>query len=126
MRAGLSATRSDHALMSGSAPNDIEFRMPRTFIVAQSVRVLPYEDGGHSRFFTSSSSRVASTYPANAAPKQGNPALIVCSVIASGPQIGTRGGFFRPSAAQFTTSASFAMATDPWARSILPRRTASI
>ena len=112
--------------MSGSEPNDIEFRMPRTFIVAQSVRVLPKDEGGHSLFFSTSSSRVASTYPASAAPKHGNPARIGCSVIASGPQIGTRGGIFRPSAAQFTTSASSAMATDPSARSILPRRTVSM
>ena len=70
--------------MSGSEPNDIEFRMPRTFIVAQSVRVLPNDDGGHSLFFSPSSSRVASTYPASAAPKHGNPALTGCRVIASG------------------------------------------
>ena len=60
-RAGLSATRSDHSLMSGSEPKDAEFRMPRTFIRAQSVSELPKEDGGHSRFFSASSSRVAST-----------------------------------------------------------------
>ena len=35
--------------------------MPRTFIRAQSVNVFPYEDGGHSRFFSASSARVAST-----------------------------------------------------------------
>ena len=76
--------------MSGSELNDVEFRMPRTFILAQSARVLPNDDGGHSRFFSSSSSRVASTYPASAAPKHGNPALIGCRVIASGRQIGTQ------------------------------------
>ncbi len=42
-------------------PNDIAARVPRTFILAQSAIVLPYGDGGHSRFFSSSSSRVAST-----------------------------------------------------------------
>ena len=35
--------------------------MPSTFILAQSARVLPNDDGGHSRFFSASSSRVAST-----------------------------------------------------------------
>ena len=47
--------------MSGSAPNDNDARVPRTFIAAQSARVLPNRDGGQSRFFSSSSSRVAST-----------------------------------------------------------------
>ena len=91
MREGLSATRCDQSAMSGSAPNACEFRMPRTFIVAQSGRVLPNDDGRHSSFFTASSSRVASTYPVTAAPKHGNPARTGCSVIASGAQIGTSG-----------------------------------
>ena len=38
--------------MSGSEPNDIEFRRPRMFIRAQSVRELPKDDGGQSRFFS--------------------------------------------------------------------------
>jgi hypothetical protein len=92
MRAGLSATVSPHALMSGSDPNDIVARAPRTFMVAHVANVLPYGVGGHSRFFSASSSRVASTYPASAAPKQGNPDRIGCNVIADAPQMGTNRG----------------------------------
>ncbi len=72
-RAGLSATPSAQALMSGSAPNDAAARVPRTFIVAQSARVLPYGEGGHSRFFSASSSRVASTYPTSGRPEAREP-----------------------------------------------------
>ena len=69
--------------MSGSAEKAAVLRGPRTFIRAQSVSEFPYEDGGQSRFFSASSARVASTYPASAAPKQGKPARIGCSVITS-------------------------------------------
>ena len=71
---GLSATWSDHALMSGSEPNDPEFRMPRMFIVAQSVRVLPYDDGGQSRSSRRRRRGSPRRSPASAAPKHGNPA----------------------------------------------------
>src|SRR3954464_93752 len=110
MRDGLSATRSDHALTSGSEPNAAELRRPSTFILAQSDSVLPNDDGGHSLFFSTSSSRVASTYPVMAAPKHGKPARTGCTVITSGCQIGSSGGILSPSAAQFTTSASSATA----------------
>ncbi|WP_254185820.1 hypothetical protein [Nocardioides panacis] len=100
--------------------------MPRTFIRAQSASVLPNDEGAQSAFFTASSSRVASTYPVIAAPKQGNPARTGCTVIVSGRQTGTRGGILRPSAAQFTTRASSATATEPSAKSIRPRRTVSM
>ena len=61
MRAGLSETRSAHALMSGCDANDIDARAPSTCIRAQSAGVLEYGEGGHSLFFSSSSSTVAST-----------------------------------------------------------------
>ena len=77
--------------------NDFAARAPRTFIRAHSAIELPYGVGGQSRFFSASSSRVASTYPTTAAPKQGKPDRIGCSVIASGRHTGTRGGYFRPS-----------------------------
>ena len=60
-RAGLTATRFDHSLMSGSTLNDPTLRIPMTFIRAQSDRVLPNDAGGHRRFFSSSALRVAST-----------------------------------------------------------------
>ena len=61
MRAGLSATVSAHASMSGSDPNDAAARAPRTFMCAHSAGVSGYGVGGQSRFFSASSSRVAST-----------------------------------------------------------------
>src|SRR3954469_14631723 len=99
--------------MSGSELNERVARAPRAVILAHPAIEFPYGVGGQSRFFSASSSRVASTYPASAAPKQGNPALMACSVIADDPQIGTLGGYFRPDAAQCTTSASRAVRTAP-------------
>src|SRR3954454_8826475 len=43
--------------------------------------------------------------------------------MASGPQIGTRGGYFNPDAAQCTTTASGAMVTLPPSSVMLPRST---
>ena len=76
MRAGLSATPDAQAAMSGSDPNDLAFRAPTTVIRPQAAIESGYGDGGHSPFFSSSWSRVASTYPTIAAPKHGNPDLI--------------------------------------------------
>ena len=104
-REGLSATRSANSWMSGSDPKAAALRTPSTFMAAHCTSELPYEEGAHRRFLSVSSSRVASTYPVSAAPKQGNPARTGCSVIDSGRQMGSRGGFFSPSAAQFTTTA---------------------
>ena len=47
--------------MSGADRKAAVFRSPRTFIRAQSASVLPKDEGAHSRFFSWSSSRVAST-----------------------------------------------------------------
>ena len=123
MRAGLSATPSAQSLMSGSAVKD---RRPG----AEDVHAAPSRPAcwrtakaGRAGSSRRRPRRVASTYPARAAPKQGKPARIGCSVIASGPQIGTSGGYCSPAAAQCTTTASRAMATDPRRRSAGPART---
>ena len=47
--------------MSGADPKAAPARKPRTFIRSQSVSDPPSDDGGQSRFFSASSSRVAST-----------------------------------------------------------------
>jgi hypothetical protein len=88
---------------------------------AQSVGVLESGLGGHRRFLSPSSSMVASTYPARAAPKHGNPLRIGCRVISSGPQMGTSGGYCSPGAAQWTITASFAIAISPPTSSMRPR-----
>ena len=72
------------------------FRMPRTFIRRPVGQGVAERRRRHSRFFSASSSRVASTYPASAAPKHGNPARIGCRVIASGAQIGTQRRHLQP------------------------------
>ena len=61
MRAGFSGTASAHALMSGFDANDIGCPTAQHLHPAQSAGVLEYGDGGHSLFFSSSSSMVAST-----------------------------------------------------------------
>ena len=61
------------ALMSGSELNDMALRVPSRFIPAHCRSESPKCDGAQRRFFSSSSVRVASTYPTTAAPKQGNP-----------------------------------------------------
>ena len=71
MRAGLSTVWSAQALMSGSALNAMTARVPRAVILAHCAIESGYGVGGHNRFFSASSSWVASTYPARAAPKQG-------------------------------------------------------
>jgi hypothetical protein len=61
MRDGLRFTAFAHALMSGSAFEDVTAREPRTCMRAQSAGVFAYGVGGHKRFFSSTASRVAST-----------------------------------------------------------------
>ena len=67
MRPGLSETPSAQSLMVGYAVKD-DARLPSTCWRAQSAGVLENGAGGQSRFFSASSSSVASTYPARAAP----------------------------------------------------------
>jgi hypothetical protein len=83
-----------------AASRRVRLRVSGDRIRAQSARVSEYGKGRHNLFFTSSPSTVASTYPASAAPKQGKPVRIGCSVIASLPQIGTNGRYRSPDAAQ--------------------------
>ena len=60
-------TPSAQSLMAGYAVKD-DARLPSTCWRAQSAGVLENGAGGQSRFFSASSSSVASTYPARAAP----------------------------------------------------------
>ena len=67
MRPGLSETWSAQFLIVGYAVKD-DARLPSTCWRAQSAGVLENGAGGQSRFFSASSSSVASTYPTRAAP----------------------------------------------------------
>lgn len=61
IRAGLRTVLLAHSVMSGSAPNAWVAWLPRTCAHAQSPGVLGRVLGGHNRFFSRSSPRVAST-----------------------------------------------------------------
>ncbi|MFB8145152.1 hypothetical protein ACFC1W_00240 [Microbacterium sp. NPDC056003] len=92
-------------------------------MAAQSAGVFEKGEGRQTRFFSVSSSRVASTWPTTAAPKQGNPTRTGCGVIASGAQMGRSPGYFNPSAAQCTTSVSDGTRTSPSAKRRRPGAT---
>ncbi len=108
-------------MISASLLTDSDARVPRACISVQSVGVSESGDGGHRRFFSVSSSRVASRYPISAAARHGKPARTGWIVIALSPQIGISGGYCSPAAAQWTTTASLWIAASPSSNSMRPR-----
>ena len=76
--------------------------MPMSVPRSQSSGTSGWRFGGQRRFFSATSSRVASTNPTSAALKGMSPVRIDCRVMRSAAKIGTAGAGFSPGAAQCT------------------------